>query len=93
MLSLPVRKDGVSREELMKWDHIAGNWRSFIGHAEEYWGKITGDEFAVLEGKKDELIGKIQARYGVSEQQARDQIQEFQKRMKEELGPGGVPKK
>jgi len=75
----------------MKWEHIAGNWRSFIGHAEEYWGRITGDEFAVIEGKKDELIGKIQRRYGVSEQQAREQVREFQRRMKEELGPGGVP--
>ena len=76
----------------MKWEHIAGNWRSFIGHAEEYWGRITGDEFAVLEGKKDELVGKIQARYGVSGQRAREQIREFQRKMKEELGPGGVPK-
>jgi uncharacterized protein YjbJ (UPF0337 family) len=77
----------------MKWEHIAGNWRAFIGHAEEYWGRITGDEFAVIEGQKDELIGKIQARYGVSEQEAREQIRTFQKRMKEELGPEGVPKK
>jgi len=75
----------------MKWEHIAGNWRSFIGYAEEYWGRITGDEFAVIEGKKDELIGKIQRRYGVSEQEARDQVREFQRRMKEELGPGGLP--
>ncbi|HER34579.1 MAG: CsbD family protein [Halothiobacillaceae bacterium] len=46
----------------MNWDPVAGNWRSFVGHAEECWGRITGDEFAVIEGRKDELIGKIQAR-------------------------------
>ena len=76
----------------MNWDHIRGNWRSFIGYAEEYWGRITGDEFAVIEGKKDELIGKIQRRYGVSEKEAREQVREFQRKMKEELGPGGLPK-
>ncbi|MCL7745079.1 CsbD family protein [Guyparkeria hydrothermalis] len=75
----------------MKWEHIEGNWRSFVGCAEEYWGRITGDEFAVIEGKKQELIGKIQRRYGVSEAEAREQIREFREKLKEKLGPDGVP--
>lgn len=76
----------------MNWDHIAGNWRQFVGQAEGYWGRITGDEFAVIQGRKNELIGKIQARYGLTEEQAREQCQAFQKKMKDEFGPEGVPK-
>lgn len=68
----------------MQWETIKGNWRQFQGHAEEYWGKITQDEFAQIEGHRDVLIGKIQAHYGVSEEQAEAQIEEFLAKLRSE---------
>lgn len=67
----------------MNWETIKGNWRVFQGHAEEYWGKITQDEFAQIEGHHDVLVGKIQSAYGVSREQAEAQIDEFVEKLKE----------
>ena len=66
----------------MNWDQIAGNWRTFQGHAEQYWGEISGDEFARLTGERDQLIGKIQAAYGVTREEAERQVRDFAAQMK-----------
>jgi uncharacterized protein YjbJ (UPF0337 family) len=44
----------------MNWDQIAGNWKQFQGHVKEKWGKLTDtdDDLDVIEGKKDQLVGR-----------------------------------
>ena len=48
----------------MNKDEIGGNWKQFKGKAKEQWGKLTDDDMTVIEGKRDQLVGKIQERYG-----------------------------
>jgi uncharacterized protein YjbJ (UPF0337 family) len=36
----------------------------------EKWGKLTDDDLDVIEGKKDQLVGRLQERYGYSKEQA-----------------------
>ena len=45
-------------------DEIGGNWKQLKGKAKEQWGKLTDDDMTVIEGKRDQLVGKIQERYG-----------------------------
>jgi uncharacterized protein YjbJ (UPF0337 family) len=50
----------------MNWDRIEGNWKQFKGGAKEQWGKLTDDDLDVVEGKREQLAGRIQERYGIA---------------------------
>ncbi len=54
----------------MNWDQVAGNWKQFKGNVKEKWGKLTDDDLEVIEGKKDQLVGRLQERYGYTKEQA-----------------------
>jgi len=61
----------------MNWDQIQGNWKEFKGKVKEKWGKVTDDDFDVVAGKRDQLAGVLQKRYGYAKEQADKQIDEF----------------
>jgi uncharacterized protein YjbJ (UPF0337 family) len=43
----------------------------------EKWGKLTDDDLTTISGKRDQLVGKLQERYGMAKEQAERQIDEF----------------
>jgi uncharacterized protein YjbJ (UPF0337 family) len=63
----------------MNWDRIEGNWKQVTGKAKVQWGKLTNDDFDVIAGKRDQLAGKIQERYGVAKDEAEKQISAWEK--------------
>ena len=63
----------------MNWDRIAGQWNQFKGKAKEKWGKLTDDEIDVIEGKRDQLVGKLQQRYGIAKDQAEKEVDQWAK--------------
>lgn len=63
----------------MNWDQIAGQWKQYKGKAKEKWGKLTDDEIDVIHGKRDQLIGKIQERYGIAKDQAEKDVDTWAK--------------
>jgi uncharacterized protein YjbJ (UPF0337 family) len=58
----------------MNWEQIAGNWKQLKGQVKEKWGKLTDDDLDVIEGKKDQLVGRLQERYGYSKEQAEKEL-------------------
>ena len=69
----------IFKENHMNWDEIAGNWKQLSGKAQQQWGKLTNDDLDVIDGKREELIGKVQARYGISKEEAQKQVDDFSK--------------
>ena len=63
----------------MNWDQIQGNWKQAMGQAKEQWGKLTDDDLDVVAGRRDQLAGKIQERYGVAKDEAEKQLAEWQR--------------
>jgi uncharacterized protein YjbJ (UPF0337 family) len=61
----------------MNWDSIKGNWRQLRGKAKAQWGKLTDDDLDVVEGRRDQLVGKIQERYGTSRDEADRQVDDW----------------
>ena len=61
----------------MNWDRIEGNWKQFSGKVKQQWGKLTDDDLQVVEGRRVELVGKIQERYGVARDVAQKQVEEW----------------
>jgi uncharacterized protein YjbJ (UPF0337 family) len=68
----------------MNWDRIEGNWKQFTGKAREQWGKLTDNDWSIVAGKKDQLVGKIQERYGIRRDEAEKQADEWERGLKEE---------
>ncbi len=61
----------------MNWDQVEGNWKQLKGKAKEKWGKLTDDDFDVVAGKRDQLAGVLQKRYGYAKEQVEKQMDEF----------------
>ncbi|HYN62366.1 MAG TPA: CsbD family protein [Rubrivivax sp.] len=61
----------------MNWDRIEGNWKQVVGKARAQWGKLTDDDFDIVAGRREQLAGKIQERYGVAKEDADKQINEW----------------
>jgi uncharacterized protein YjbJ (UPF0337 family) len=61
----------------MNWDRIEGNWKQVVGKARAEWGKLTDDDFNIVAGRREQLAGKIQERYGVAKEDANKQISEW----------------
>lgn len=61
----------------MNWDRIEGNWKQFKGKVKEKWGKLTDDDLTVVAGKRDQLAGVLQQRYGLAKDQAERELDDF----------------
>lgn len=61
----------------MNWDQVEGKWKQVAGSFREKFGKITNDDLTVLNGKKDQLVGKLQERYGDSKEDAERRLEEW----------------
>ena len=61
----------------MAWDRVEGNWKQFMGLAKEKWGQLTDDELAAINGRRDQLEGKIQERYGIAKEQVRKDVDDW----------------
>lgn len=61
----------------MNWDQVAGNWKQFTGKVREKWGKLTDNDLTVIAGKKDQMAGLLQKRYGMAKEAAERELDEF----------------
>jgi uncharacterized protein YjbJ (UPF0337 family) len=61
----------------MNWDRIEGNWKQVTGKAKVQWGKLTNDDFDIIAGRREQLAGKIQERYGIAKDEAEKQVSEW----------------
>ncbi len=58
----------------MNWEQIEGQWYELTGRLKSQWGKLTDDDLVNAAGKKDQLIGKVQQRYGILKEDAEKQV-------------------
>jgi len=61
----------------MNSDQMKGKWKQIKGSVKERWGKLTDDDLDVIDGQHDQLIGKIQERYGIAREAAQKQVDEW----------------
>jgi uncharacterized protein YjbJ (UPF0337 family) len=65
----------------MNWDRIQGEWKQIASNIKSKWAKLTDDDLKAISAKKDELVGRIQERYGVLRDEAEKQVDEWLARM------------
>lgn len=52
----------------MNNDQVQSQWDQFTAKVKQQWGELTDDEVKKAEGNKDELIARIQEKYGDSKE-------------------------
>jgi uncharacterized protein YjbJ (UPF0337 family) len=58
----------------MNWDRVEGNWKEFQGKVRQKWAKLTDDDLELVKGKRTELAGRLQQRYGYEKDKAEREI-------------------
>ena len=70
----------------MNWDQVQGNWKQWSGQAKEKWGKLTDNELTEAAGRREQLAGLLQERYGYARAEADRAIDEFATELKAQVG-------
>jgi uncharacterized protein YjbJ (UPF0337 family) len=71
----------------MNSDQFEGKWKQLKGSVKQQWGKLTDDDVSSLSGKKDQLIGKLQERYGITREQAMKEADDWARAASADLQP------
>ena len=61
----------------MNWEQVEGQWKQLRSDVKSRWAKFTDDDLGTLSVKKDDIVGKIQERYGVMKEDAERQVDQW----------------
>lgn len=63
-----------------------GQWNVIKGKIKEKWGKLTDDDLTAINGKRDQLLGHLQKRYGYEQDHAEKEIKEWEEECRSKHG-------
>ena len=61
----------------MNWDQVQGNWKQLASSVRARWTQLTSDDLNVISGHREELIGRLEQRYGIAKDEARNQVEQW----------------
>ena len=64
----------------MNWERIEGSWKQLNGRVREQWGELTDDDIDVVNGRRDQLLGKLEERYGIAKDEAERQLASWERK-------------
>lgn len=59
----------------MNTTELEGNWEEQKGKLKQQFAKLTDNDLLFVEGKKDEMMGKLQIKLGKSKEELHEIIQ------------------
>ena len=65
----------------MNWSQIASRWGEVRTKVLEQWDKLSMEDLDTIAGKRDQLIGVLQRRYGATREAIEAQVKEFEQRL------------
>jgi len=66
----------------MNQDMLEGKWKRLRGRAQQHWGRLTDNDLGRIHGKRQELAGLLQEKYGFAKERAHQEIDRFLKEVK-----------
>ena len=69
--------ESLTKAQTMNWNQIEGRWDQLAGQAKSEWAKLTDDDLKNIAGKRQQLVGKLQERYGVLKSDIEKQVNEW----------------
>ena len=67
-------------EHRMNWGFIEGNWWQMRGNLLRQWGRLTDPQIDSIAGHRDRLARTIRENYGITSEEAENQIKVFESR-------------
>jgi len=61
----------------MNDETFKGQWLQIKGKVREQWGKLTNDDLDQVQGRSEQLVGRIEERYGLAKDEARRQVNKW----------------
>lgn len=61
----------------MNADVFKGKWMQLKGSVKERWGQLTDDDLDRVSGSAEQLIGRLQERYGYAKDKAQREVDDF----------------
>ena len=61
----------------MNEDQFKGKWNQVKGKLKQKYAQLTNDDLTYVEGKSDELLGKLQEKTGKTKEQLKEEINNF----------------
>lgn len=57
--------------------NLKGNWNFVKGKLKQKYGDLSNDDLTYVEGKEDELVGRLQKKLGKSHEAIMNEIKDF----------------
>lgn len=57
--------------------NFEAKWNKLKGEVQNKWGKLTNDDVDVIKGDEKILVGKLQERYDMTEEEAQKEVDSF----------------
>ena len=54
----------------MNWDRLHLDWMYFKNKVRDNWTRLTDEDVTRIGGRREQLIGRLQARYGFAKAEA-----------------------
>ncbi len=68
---------------------LEGNWMQLKGDLRERWGKLTDNDLAVINGKREQLVGRLKELYGRSVDEVDREVKAFEQKHLTHKTPAG----
>ena len=65
----------------MNWERIEGNWNEVKGKVKQQWGKLTDDDLTQARGRREQVVARIQQRYGEAKEKVELELDRFIERL------------
>lgn len=65
---------------MMNKEMMRGNWNELKGKIKEEWGRLTDDDLTEINGKREQLLGKLQKKYGYAKERAEQELKNWEKK-------------
>jgi uncharacterized protein YjbJ (UPF0337 family) len=62
----------------MNKEQFQGQWNQIRGKVKEKWGRLTDDEIAQINGKRDILLSHLQKKYGIAKEKAEEELRRWE---------------
>ena len=63
----------------MNQDQVEGKLGQLTGKIKETWGKLSDNDIALVNGKREQFFGKLQELYGLNKEDAEKRFNELEK--------------
>ena len=60
---------------------LHGKWKQIRGKVTEQWGRIADHDLDKIMGKREQLVGLVQEKYGDTRERAEQEVDSFLKKM------------